>query len=133
MMRSLLLILMFCLSLSAVAQFNGRRNVSYKKTQTVDYINTFNIANTDLIYRVARMPIYTLSRSGNSGTGYWQGLAVKEISPDKFFESTYHYDTQGNLRETRSYFNIKRKGQLTKWSILIPTYGGSPAFIHTLK
>jgi hypothetical protein len=124
---------MFSFSIAAVAQFNGRRNVTYQMKKTVDQFKTFNIANTELIYQGARVPAYTMFRPGTYGIGYWQGVAVKEVSPDKFFESTYHYDMQGNLRETRSYFNIKRKGQLTKWSILIPTVGGSPAFIHTLR
>lgn len=101
--------------------------------QKIDDLNAFNISQSSIVYRVARAPIYTIYQSGNYGQGYWQGLEFKKSSPDKFFESTYRYDMQGNLRETRSYFNIKRNGQLTKWSILIPTNRNSPAFVHTLR
>lgn len=132
-MKSLLLAVSLTLSLTSLAQFNSRRSMSREMIQKIDDLNAFNISQSSIAYGVARAPIYTIYQSSNYGPGYWQGLEFKKSSSDKFFESTYRYDMQGNLRETRSYFNIKRNGQLTKWSILIPTNRNSPAFVHTLR
>ncbi|HEX5172383.1 MAG TPA: hypothetical protein VFW11_24575 [Cyclobacteriaceae bacterium] len=130
-MKTSLLIMLTLISLPAIGQYNFRNSVNAEMNSTVSNLNAINIANSGKAYEVALAPIYTIFRSGYYGFGYWQGLAFTKISPDKFFESTYFYDMQGNLRETRSYFNIKRKGQVTNWSILMPTYRGSPAFVHT--
>lgn len=133
-MKSLLLaILLVFLSMTSFAQFNSRRSINREMIQKISELNTLNISQSGIVYKVARAPIYTIYQSGNYGLGYWQGLEFKKSSSDKYFETTYRYDMQGNLRETRSYFNIKRKGQLTKWSILIPTNRNSPAFVHTLR
>lgn len=132
-MKSLLLAVSLTLSMTSFAQFNSRNSMSGEMIQKINDLNALNISRSSIAYRVARAPLYTIYQSGNYGLGYWQGLEFKKSSADKFFETTYRYDMQGNLRETRSMFNIKRKGQLTKWSILIPTSRNSPAFVHTLR
>lgn len=82
-------------------------------------------------YKLAISPFYTLYHSAVRPDGYWQGLVFTKISRDKFFASTYFYDMQGNLRETKSYFNIKRRGRLTNWKIQFPSRRTSPVLVRT--
>lgn len=89
------------------------------------------LRNDRFAFRQTFAPFITLYRTPSRSDSYWQGLAFTRTSPDKFFASTYYYDMQGNLRETCSYFNIKRRGQLTNWKIQIPTRYRSPVLVHT--
>ncbi|HEY4654228.1 MAG TPA: hypothetical protein VIH22_06925 [Cyclobacteriaceae bacterium] len=84
-----------------------------------------------LSYKPVFAPFLALYQLPGRGEAYWQGLVITRTSPGKFFASTYFYDVQGNLRETRSYFNIKKRGQLTNWKIQIPSQHTSPVLVHT--
>jgi len=130
-MKKLIFLLLLVANYPSIAQYNLRSKSN--TLSSIRELNALSITDSDLIYKVAIAPQYTLNQSPFSGAGgYWRGLSIRDISRDKFFESTYYYDMQGNLRETRSFFNIKRKGQITNWRIQVPTYRqSSPVFVHT--
>ena len=128
-----LIVALLMITYPALGQYNVKTKINADAYQNLQELNSLNIAHSDLAYRVAISPLYSINQTSNIGQGYWRGLTFTDVSPNKFFESAYFYDSQGNLRETKSYFNIKKKGQLTNWSILIPTHRSSPAFVHTFR
>lgn len=87
--------------------------------------------DTRLSFRQTYAPYVVQYRSPDRTGVYWQGIVFTRTSPGKFFASTYYYDQQGNLRETRSFFNIRRRGQFTNWKIQFSSLYKSPVFVRT--
>jgi hypothetical protein len=113
----------------AQAQIQGESPIATRKPNSMRQLN---MRHTKFAYLPAVPPFFTLYHSASGLlVGYWQGLVFTKTSRDKFFASTYFYDMQGNLRGTKSYFNIKKRGQQTNWKIQIPSQRTSPVLVHT--
>ncbi|MDV3309219.1 MAG: hypothetical protein LOY03_10435 [Cyclobacteriaceae bacterium] len=128
-MRLIYLGLFLSISCSACAQAIRANHAHYKGEEFLS--GRWKAKDTRLSFRQYYAPYLVQDRSANRTGSYWQGLVFTRTSPGKFFASTYYYDQQGNLRETRSFFNIRRRGQFTNWKIQFSSLYKSPVFVRT--
>jgi hypothetical protein len=48
---------------------------------------------------------------------YWQGMTYTRYSVNGRFKSTYLFDVQGTLRESRASYSLKKSGILSYWRV----------------
>jgi len=112
-MKNLFTVLLLISSSPIIAQYNIITNVKANSNvyDRIRELNAIKITPSDA-YRVSVAPEFTIFQSAfKEMGGYWRGLALTQNSMDRRFTSTYFYDMQGNLVETKSYFNIIKKGK----------------------
>ena len=128
-MRLFCLGLLISLSSAAYAQASRATGGSFL---VEDFLPArWKAKDTRLSFRQTYAPYLTQYRSPDRAGAYWQGLVFTRTSPGRYFASTYYYDQQGNLRETRSFFNIRRRGQFTNWKIQFSSLYKNPVFVRT--
>ena len=129
MMRLFCLGLLISLSCAAYAQ---ARRTTGACSMDEDFLSAhWKTKDTGFSFRQTYAPYLTQYRSHDRPGSYWQGVVFTRTSPGKYFASTYYYDQQGNLRETRSFFNIRRRGQFTNWKIQFSSLYKNPVFVRT--
>lgn len=126
---------LFCLgvflSLSCAVYAQASRSLRAHIPGEVHFSAPWKPKDSRFSFRQTYAPYLTLYRSTDRAGAYWQGLVFTRTSPGKFFASTYYYDQQGNLRETRSFFNIRRRGQFTNWKIQFSSLYKNPVLVRT--
>jgi hypothetical protein len=63
---------------------------------------------------------------------YWQGSTYTSYSENGRLRSTHSFDVQGQLRETRASFSLKKSGVLSWWRIQFSSQRNRPQFIYTI-
>ena len=72
--------------------------------------------------------------AGNSQQSftYWQGSSYTSYSENGRLRNTYCFDVQGQLRESRTTFSLKKRGVLSYWHIQFSLHRTRPLFIYTI-
>lgn len=120
MLRSVIIVFML-LSTAVQAQYRTRQSQLHQTSYLYNRLETLKKQSSEVAFNnFQTTPVFI-----NYG-GYWRGLMLRDTSQNGIFTSTYFYDVQGNLRETKSYLNIKN----TNWSIQIsPQRQARPSFV----
>jgi hypothetical protein len=79
-------------------------------------------------------PVFALPSTdyANATAPYWQGVTYTRYSEDGRFKSTYLFDVQGTLRESRASYSLKKSGILSYWRVQISPQRSRPQFIYTI-
>lgn len=79
-------------------------------------------------------PAFTTLPMGNlSSSTYWQGVSYTSYSENGRFRSTHSFDVQGQLRESRASFSLRKSGTLSKWCVQLSAQRSRPLFIYTIR
>mgnify|MGYP003575424413 FL=1 len=63
---------------------------------------------------------------------YWEGLSYTSYSENGRIRSTHSFDVQGQFRETRTSFALKKNGVLSNWRIQVSSQRTRPLFVFIL-
>jgi hypothetical protein len=91
-------------------------------------------AGSDLSW-VRTTPVLTTVSSDLSvpAVTYWQGMSYTRYSANGRFRSTYLFDVQGTLRESRASYSLKKTGILSNWRVQFSPQRNRPQFIYTIR
>jgi hypothetical protein len=79
-------------------------------------------------------PVFTTLPMGNlSSSAYWQGVSYTSYSENGRFRSTHSFDVQGQLRESRASFSLRKSGVLSKWAVQLSAQRSRPLFTYTIR
>lgn len=80
-------------------------------------------------------PVFTnLPMGANTPAGtYWEGMSYTSYSVNGRFRSTHSFDVQGQLRESRASFSLKKSGILSKWCVQFSAQRTRPLFVYTIR
>jgi hypothetical protein len=74
-----------------------------------------------------------LSDHSTPAFNYWQGASFTSYSENGRIVSTNSFDVQGQLRETRTSFILRKRGLLSNWRVQISSQRNRPYFIYTIQ
>lgn len=63
---------------------------------------------------------------------YWLGAMYTSYSENGRFRTTHMFDVQGQLRESRASYSLKKNGALSYWRVQISPQRTRPLFIYTI-
>ena len=77
----------------------------------------------------------TISSSiGMPATSYWEGRSYTSYSQNGRLSSTYSFDVQGQLRETRTSLLIKKSGVFSNWRLqFAPQQNHKALFVYKIQ
>jgi hypothetical protein len=79
-------------------------------------------------------PLFTNLPAGNiPSSTYWEGVSYTSYSENGRFTSTHSFDVQGQLRESRASFSLKKSGVLSKWRVQFSAQRTRPLFVYTIR
>jgi hypothetical protein len=76
----------------------------------------------------------TISSDQSASTGtFWHGMTYTSYSVNGRFRSTYLFDVQGVLRESRASYSLKKSGMLSHWRVQFSPQRSRPMFTYTIR
>ena len=67
-------------------------------------------------------------------TSYWEGLTYTNFSENGRLSSTYSFDMQGQLRETRTSILLRKSGAFSNWTIqFAPQRSNKALFVYRIQ
>jgi hypothetical protein len=128
-MKKLAIIILLAGSVSASAQIRDH-------SERQGIFSFFKMKQLPLNLRWLKCaPVFTnLPMGGNTASStYWEGVSYTSYSENGRFRSTHSFDVQGQLRETRTSFSLKKNGTLSKWCVQFSPQRTRPLFVYTIR
>jgi hypothetical protein len=63
---------------------------------------------------------------------YWQGSSYTSYSENGRVTSTYTFDTQGQLRESKTSVSLRKRGMLSYWQVQFSPQRSRPLLIYNI-
>lgn len=78
-------------------------------------------------------PRFSTVFGNSSALSYWQGVSYTSYSENRRISGIHSFDVQGQLRESRTQFLLKKRGIFSKWSVQFSPQRSRPFFVYTIK
>lgn len=126
-MKKLIVIILLVGCIPAAAQFKER-------SERPGLFSFFRMKQLPPNLRWLRnAPVFTTLPMGMSSSAYWQGVSYTSYSENGRFRSTHSFDVQGQLRESRASFSLRKSGVLSKWAVQLSAQRSRPLFVYTIR
>jgi hypothetical protein len=128
-MKKLMVIILLAGCIPASAQFMG-------EAKRQDFFGFFRIKQPPLnLGWLKSAPVFmNLPAGGNTfSSAYWEGVSYTSYSENGRFRNTHSFDVQGQLRESRASYSLKKNGMLSKLRVQFSSQRNRPLFAYTIQ
>jgi hypothetical protein len=121
----ILVIVLILTSIAAEAQFMVKESSAFRFFRARKEMPSYQSIRSTPSFQVP-------SLENSISSPYWQGASYTSYSENGRLRSIHTFDVQGQLRETRASFSLKKNGILSSWRIQVSSRRNSPLFIYTI-